>query len=147
VDNSSAFSPNHSKEGSARTVKKPKRKTSTQKKKKVEFELTLRSRRPNLPTPVAAEKLQDSSEELSKYLTRKYGKTKVVVTRRKTLPIDPLSLLVLVGIFVGEHVAGAVIEEMTKDAYQWIKRKIKGTSVAVTEKKPEPASKRKPKRR
>lgn len=128
-------------------MNKSKWAASTQKYKKVEFELTLRSRKPNLPTPVAVEKLQDSSKELSTYLTTKYGKTKVVITRRKTLPIDPLSLIVLVGFFLGEHVAGAVIEEMTKDAYQWIKRKITGTSVARTEKKPEPASERKQKRR
>ena len=128
-------------------MNKSKRGTSTQKYEKLEFELTLRSRKPNLPTPVAVEKLQDSSEELSTYLTSKYGKTKVVITRRKTFPIDPFSLIVIVGLFLGEHVAGTVIEEMTRDAYQWIKRKIKGTSVARTEKKPEPASKRKQKRR
>jgi hypothetical protein len=106
------------------------------KMKKVKLPLHLGSQGSSLPAPVAAEKLESLSGDLARHLSKKYGSTKVEVSRQKTLPIDPFTILVLVGLYVGDHVAGAVLEEMTKDAYSWIKKKLSGTRVVPAEKKP-----------
>jgi hypothetical protein len=126
------------------TQRKPKvaKKTKGAKKtKKVKIPLHVGSQGSALPAPIAARKLADLSGQLARHLSKKYGRTKVEVSRRKTLPIDPFTVLVLVGIYVGDHVAGALIEEMTKDAYGWIKKKLSGTRVVPAPKKPKKKSK------
>lgn len=111
------------------------------------LDLIVKSRNPNLPGPVAAEKVQQASPELAEYLSKKYGKTKVVITRKKGLPVDPFSIGIVVG-FIFEHVAGTVIDEMTKDTYEWLKKKIAGVSVTLAKSKAlPPRPKHKPKKR
>jgi hypothetical protein len=114
---------------------RPKTK-ATKKFKKVTIPLHVGSQGSALPAPVAAEKVASLSGQLERDLSRKYGSIKVEVSRQKTLPVDPFTILVLVGIYVGNHVAGTLIEEMTKDAYGWIKKKLSGTRVVPVEKKP-----------
>jgi hypothetical protein len=128
--------------GERAVMKKTPASTKAAKKtKKVKLPLHIGSEGSSLPAPAAAEKLDTLSGALARHLSKKYGPTKVEVSRQKTLPIDPFTILVLVGLYVGDHVAGALLEEMTKDAYQWIKKKLSGTRVVPAEKKPKKKSK------
>ena len=59
----------------------------------------------------------------------KYGQTKVVVERQKTFPVDPLSILITIGIYVGLKVADKLIEKITEDVYKMVKEKLRDRTV------------------
>jgi hypothetical protein len=123
-------------------VKKSPRKSSATKTKKIKVTLKIRSLDPNVPPQVAAEKVAESTQALSKHLKAKFGNVLVKVDRRKTFPIDPLTILVTVAIFVGNRVAGKSVDKVIDATVSWAKRKFKRTSVTKGDPPPDaPSSK------
>jgi len=125
------------------TKKKPRRKAPVVRKRKIEVVLKIRSLHPSLPAPVAAEKVAKSSSDLEKHLRgkfqEKYGAVRVSIARRKTFPVDPVTILVTVAIFIGHRVAGKAVDKMIDTTVTWAKGKLKGARVS---KGPAPPTKR-----
>jgi len=97
--------------------------------KKVEMDLTVHSEHPSLPAPAAVDEIRAFAPDISKRLKAKYGEGSVEVQRQKTFPVDPLSVLVTIGIFVGTKVVEKIIGKMAEDVYNWIKEKLSGADV------------------
>jgi hypothetical protein len=106
-------------------VKKSPGKSSATKTKKIKVILKIRSLDPGVPPQVAAEKVAESAPALSKHLKAKFGIVRVQVDRRKTFPVDPVTILVTVAIFVGTRVAGKAVDKVIDATVSWAKRKFK----------------------
>jgi hypothetical protein len=114
----------------AKSKSKLKAKPQPVGRKKVELDLNVETEHPSLPAPAAAAEIRNFAPELSKRLQKKYGEGRVEVTRQKTFPADPATILITIGIFVGLRVAEALISKMTEDVYTWVKEKLDRASVS-----------------
>lgn len=128
--------PRSKKTTKAKPTRKPKRASpkATQERKKVEIDLLIRSEHPSFQAPTAPTKIRALEPEISKRLTQTYGtgydRRGFSAERQKTFPLDPLSILVTVVIYVGLKVADKVIEKMTEDVYDDVKKNLTTASVS-----------------
>jgi hypothetical protein len=97
--------------------------------KKVEIDLHVRSEHPSLPAPAAVDEIRAFAPEISRRLKAKYGEGRVDVERQKTFPVDPLSILITIGIYVGLKAADKLIQRITEDVYDMVKEKLSAASV------------------
>jgi hypothetical protein len=104
-------------------------KKSSVKSKKIEIILKVHSLHASLPTPVAAELLFKSKIDLAKKLQAQYGKARVTLERQKTFPVDPGTILLTVGIFIGTQIAGKAVDEVIDLTLDWAKKKLKKARV------------------
>jgi len=107
----------------------------------IKVTLKIRSLDPSEPPQVAAEKVAESAATLSKHLGAKFGNVRIQVDRRKTFPIDPVTILVTVVIFVGNRVVGEAVDKVIDATVSWAKRKFKRASVTRGDPPDAPSSK------
>lgn len=128
-------------------VKKSPRKASATKPTKIEVVLKIRSAHPSLPAPVAAERVAEAVADLADHLRPKYSGIRVKIERRKTFPVDPITILVTVAIFIGKRIAGKAVDKVTDATVKWAKGKLKGARVTKAEAPADSASKAKESRK
>jgi hypothetical protein len=87
------------------------------------LQISVKSKHPNFDTPMILQQMYESLPKLKASLnTQKKIKVRRVTTaRRGTLPIDPTTALITVGVMFGTEVTKELAKEVVSDAYHWLK--------------------------
>jgi adenylyl- and sulfurtransferase ThiI len=111
------------------TQRKSTRKTPAKKLRKLEVVIKIQSLHPSLSAPEAVETIAASVSELANRFHAKYPGVRVNVERQKTFPVDPVTILVTIGIFIGTRIAEKSVDAVIDMAVKWAKGKLKGARV------------------
>ena len=104
--------------------------SSSSRSHQVEVEFQIASLHPAYPAPALVQAIDRSLNQLSADLARRYGATRVVLKRRKTLPIDPMSVVLTVIVLVGTEVAKVLAQRIADDVFDWVKRRHRQATVS-----------------